>query len=418
MLTKEEKRILKKTEELRRKIRAEKEEYREISREAERIGERRDSRYSRPTGGSADAYSAEGRPGNGYHAEKGRCSGGDAYPGAGYSKGRDETAAGEPAPAETEKKKKKFHILPVLFLLLVLFSVFLFLTVFLFSMKTDVRPFDPIAESADWGLLPEGTENVTNILLIGTDARAADDDSRSDAIIVASLCPKQKKIYLTSILRDCYTVIPGYGQNRINHAYQMGGPKLLIETIEQNFHIRIDAYMKVDFFAFIDIIDSLGGVEITVAPEEVHYVNAYLCEVNLILGLDPEDAFIPTEGTYMMNGRQALAYARIRYIGTDFARTQRQRTVIEAAVRKVKQKPWKVFSAGSQVFSDLTTDLDPFAMTKTVFRFLFAAGYDIETEHVPIDGLWWNDLTPSGQEVLNMDFGATSDALRTMIYGY
>ena len=326
----------------------------------------------------------------------------------------------QPVVIPPEKPKKKHRFLRLVFtliLLAVLLAALLALYIYLKAGKTVYQPFKWFEEQAEWGLPGKGEMGVTNILLIGTDARASDEDSRSDAIMVASICPKQRKIYLTSILRDSYVTIPGYGQNRINHAYQMGGPTLLRETIELNFHIRIDHYLKVDFFSFIEIIDALGGVDIEVTDEEVHYVDAYLSEINHLLGVDPQDSFIYAGGQYHFSGKQALAYARIRYIGTDFGRTERQRTVINAAVSQAKKHPFSVLRASGKIFPALTTDMTDSELTLLILKAPVYSFWKTETGRVPIDGYWTNELTPSGQEVLGIDFEATSRILREMIYG-
>ena len=324
------------------------------------------------------------------------------------------------------KKNRKRHpglviFLILLFLLLIAGAFFAF--IYRFVGKTDYAPYEPIAEEESYNLPAAGEKGVMNILLIGTDGRdqQADSraDSRSDSIIVVSVCPKQKKIYMTSILRDSYVDIPGYGMNRINHAFQMGGPQLLVQTIEQNFGIRIDNYAKVDFYSFVDIVDAINGVQIDVTNEEVHYVNAYLSEINQLMGLDAQDSFLPEGqgGTYILNGRQALAYSRIRYIGTDFGRTARQRLVLQAAADRIRQGGIKMaLKAGETVLSKITTDISDLEMTMLVFRAVFLLRYDLVSARIPYDGLWWNDLTPDGQEVIGINFESTRSQFRSMIY--
>ena len=260
-------------------------------------------------------------------------------------------------------------------------------------------------------------DDVMNVLLIGSDERGSVDTARSDAMIVLSVNENTKKIVMTSILRDSYVNIPGYGMQRINHSYQMGGPALLIQTIEENFKIGIDYYASVDFFAFMDIIDCVDGVEITVTDEEVQWVNAYVADLNSILG-DPEgDGYISGAGTLTMTGKQALAYSRIRYVGTDFARTERQRTVLNAVIDKLKSaNPIQLFRVVNTVLPDVDTDMDDHAMTMTLFKAITYLGYDIEQFRVPMDGTWWNE-DAGGQEVLGMDFAANIAGLQNTIYG-
>ena len=104
-------------------------------------------------------------------------------------------------------------------------------------------------------------KDVTNILLIGCDSRKKGGGGRSDAIIIVSINKKIKTITATSILRDVYLQIPGKKNNRINASYAMGGASLLLDTIKKNFKIEVDRFAAVDFYAFIDIVDSVGGVD-------------------------------------------------------------------------------------------------------------------------------------------------------------
>lgn len=325
----------------------------------------------------------------------------------------------EEAPA-VPKKKKKSHakkiaavLLTICMILALLFAGAYFIVRAIVS-RTNYQPYETeYVRAAD----VMHDSDVMNVLLIGSDERGSVDTARSDAMIVLSVNENTKKIVMTSILRDSYVNIPGYGMQRINHSYQMGGPALLIQTIEENFKIGIDYYASVDFFAFMDIIDCVDGVEITVTDEEVQWVNAYVAELNSILG-DPEgDGYISGAGTLTMTGKQALAYSRIRYVGTDFARTERQRTVLNAVIDKLKgANPIQLFRVVNTVLPDVDTDMDDHAMTMTLFKAITYLGYDIEQFRVPMDGTWWNE-DAGGQEVLGMDFAANIAGLQNTIYG-
>src|SRR5699024_3160714 len=189
-----------------------------------------------------------------------------------------------------KKKTAKWKIvliaLVITFLLAAIAAVGAFILIYSNVSRTNYEPIAQSERSAD--VLAE-QKGVKNILLLGTDERVSGETSRSDAIIVLSINENRKKIVMTSILRDSYVEIPGYGKNRINHAYQMGGAALMIQTIENNFKIPIDSYAKVDFFSFMGIIDKLGGVPITVTQEELGYLNGYIAEINTLQGLPVND---------------------------------------------------------------------------------------------------------------------------------
>ncbi|MGN0622470.1 MAG: LCP family protein [Oscillospiraceae bacterium] len=260
-------------------------------------------------------------------------------------------------------------------------------------------------------------DNVYNILLIGTDARTASGRGRSDSMILVSINKNTKKIIMTSFLRDIYLSIPNVESTRLNHAYAYGGADLLIDTIEQNFKVRIDKYAQVNFYSFITVVDSLGGVDINVTDDEVQYVNMYLREINRLEGLDESDGMLSSGGTYTLNGRQALAYSRIRYIGTDFQRTERQRTVLEKLINKMKSASLtELNDLADKLLPNITTNLQQGEVFSLILNSPTYFGYDVVQCRVPDDNTWWN-LTIRGMAVLGVDFDANISYLRKNIYG-
>lgn len=317
-----------------------------------------------------------------------------------------------------KKKTAKWKIvliaLVITFLLAAIAAVGAFILIYSNVSRTNYEPIAQSERSAD--VLAE-QKGVKNILLLGTDERVSGETSRSDAIIVLSINENRKKIVMTSILRDSYVEIPGYGKNRINHAYQMGGAALMIQTIENNFKIPIDSYAKVDFFSFMGIIDKLGGVPITVTQEELGYLNGYIAEINTLQGLPVNDGQLAQAGNYQLNGKQALAYSRIRYIGTDFARTERQRTVLDGLFQQLKTaSPKELYEVAATILPDITTNIGNMDLTKMIAKSVFYMKYDIIQNRIPMDGTW-NDLVVGGQEVLEIDFEANREGLKSMIYG-
>ncbi len=157
-----------------------------------------------------------------------------------------------------------------------------------------------IAESGD----------VYNILLVGVDLRAGETwNGNSDSMILVSINSAKKTIYLTSFMRDLYAEIPGVGTYKLNRAFAVGGGPLLVQTIEENYRISIDAYAWVDFYDMIDIIDLIGGIDIEVSADEVEVANSYIKEMATGIGLDASDYYLTSEGTLHLNGMQAVEYA-------------------------------------------------------------------------------------------------------------
>ena len=171
--------------------------------------------------------------------------------------------------------------------------------------------------------------DVYNVLLVGVDRRDTSWAGNSDTMILMSLNYEKKQISMISLMRDTYVDIPGIGMRKLNAAHANGAGPLLLETVTQNYKIQVDRYVSVDFNSLIDIIDKIGGVELTLSSEEVRVANNYVKEMCNLRDLDPTSYFFIQEGTKNCSGIQAVAYARIRYVGNaDYERTERQRTVL------------------------------------------------------------------------------------------
>ena len=197
--------------------------------------------------------------------------------------------------------------------------------------------------------VPDSTTPLVNVLLIGQDAREGEAGSRSDSIMLCTYNAQSQKLFFTSFLRDLYVPIPGHGSNRINAAYAFGGRKLLKQTIEENFQLKIDGTVEVDFSQFSEIIDLLGGVCITLRADEANVINE-------------ETGSQLTEGAQTLNGQQALAYARIRKLDSDgdFSRTSRQRMVMQAILDSYRNAgTGKILRLVYSLLPMISTDMDP-----------------------------------------------------------
>lgn len=230
-------------------------------------------------------------------------------------------------------------------------------------------------------------ENVINILLIGQDRREHQNGrQRSDAIILCTINKSKRTITMTSFLRDMYVQIPGYTARKINDSYALGGMKLLNETLELNFGIQVDGNVEVDFNGFMDVIDLLGGVDITLTEEEANFLNNrgnWEVEEYEKWDLQP--------GLNHLNGSQALAYSRIRYIGMDFERSERQRKVLSALFEKVKGRSLlELNSLLDKILPMITTDLSKTEITSYVFQVApLLLDMNIVTQRVPADDTWY-----------------------------
>lgn len=260
-------------------------------------------------------------------------------------------------------------------------------------------------------------ENVLNILLIGSDHRGDVAGSRSDCMMVLSINKNTKELVLTSFMRDCYVQIPGYQNNRLNAAYSFGGEKLLIETIENNFKIKIDKYAQVDFFAFMKVIDAIGGIDMDISEAEMECINDYIIEINNLEGLPADDGALSDYGNVHLNGKQALAFARIRYVGNaDFERTERQRRVVNAAFEEVKNLSiLEINDLLNIVLPEITTDLTFGEIVSVVLDLPEYKNYELVSNRVPYDGTF-SGVNIRGMSVLSLDFEENITRLQEDIY--
>lgn len=269
------------------------------------------------------------------------------------------------------------------------------------------------------------SDSVRNILVIGSDSRDPKDRGRTDTIILLSINKDTKKIIMTSFMRDMYVNINGKNDKgeqintweKINSAYVHGGAELLMDTIERNFNIAVDDYVYFGFDSFIDIVDAVGGIEVTITTEEAKGMQPQTMEINDIMKRKHTQDILHKGGTYNLNGYQALAYARLRYVGNaDFQRTERQRAVINKIIDKVKSNPLSFNSFGNSAAENISTNMSKADMFLLFYKCLFSMNYEIEQLRLPAD----NDYTygtHNGQSTLDVNFDSCQRMLRKKIYG-
>lgn len=259
-------------------------------------------------------------------------------------------------------------------------------------------------------------KDVFNILLVGSDRRDSKTSGRSDVMMILSINKKKEKIILTSFLRDIFVEIPGKKSNRLNVAYSAGGPSLLIKTFETNFRIKIDRYASVDFISFINIVDAIGGIDISITEEELPIFNDYIYDLNYLLDEEYDKDILNTHGNHILNGKQALAYCRIRYIGTDFARTGRQREVLEQIFNKVKSSNLSTLNdLLNSILPMITTNLEEGEIISHVLSLKKYLGYDISQWSVPMAGTYKN-VRIRNMAVLDIDFNKNIKELDNRVY--
>ena len=261
------------------------------------------------------------------------------------------------------------------------------------------------------------SDDVYNILLIGCDSREAGGSGRSDAMIIVSINSKTKKIILTSFLRDIYLKIPSHKNNRLNSAYAYGGANLLIDTIEENFKIDIDKYISIDFYSFIDVVDSIDGVTLDVKEEYIPIINFYIKEINQHMGLEESSDLLTQEGNYVLNGKQTLGYVRNRYIGMDFERTARQRIVLQTIFDKVKDLSYRnILKLLDNVLPQVTTNLNEKKIISLILSLPTYKNYEIEQWSIPMEDTY-SFVTINRMSVIGIDFEKNINELHDRVYG-
>lgn len=257
---------------------------------------------------------------------------------------------------------------------------------------------------------------ITNILLLSSDARPGEDISRSDSIMILTIDNIHKKLKVTSLMRDMLVKIDGHGEEKLNHAFAYGGPTKTIETIQNNFGIKLDNYVIVDFSAFVKIIDAIGGIQVTIKDYELDELNKYIID-----GGGSEKDLLPAPGTYTLNGYQALSYARIRKVGDgEFERTERQRTVIQLALEKVKDmSPVKLVSLLNELFPYVKTNIslgDAMNYGFTALNVGKSCNFEIEQFRIPLDSISKGGIIDNKGWVFVIDKVETSKALQEFIF--
>lgn len=182
-------------------------------------------------------------------------------------------------------------------------------------------------------------EGYTNVALFGLDSRENDlgKGNRSDTIMIASLNNDTKEVKLVSIYRDTLLELDDGSYNKANAAYAFGGPEGAVSLINRNLDMNIEKYVTVNFNALVDVIDAVGGLDLELTHDEVVHMNNYCVETSKVTGKSYEKIEPEVEGTYHLNGVQAVSYSRIRYTaGGDFKRAERQRLVLQKIADKVQ----------------------------------------------------------------------------------
>lgn len=185
-------------------------------------------------------------------------------------------------------------------------------------------------------------QKYTNIALFGVDARNGklSSGTRTDTIMILSLNNETGEARLISVYRDTYLNLGNDSYNKCNGAYAKGGPEQAISMLNLNLDLYITDFVTIGFEGLMEVIDALGGVEVNIEQNEIKHLNNYQASMyateenpnNLTTDYVP----VTKPGLQTLSGYQAVAYCRIRAVGNDFGRTERQREVLQAVLDKAQ----------------------------------------------------------------------------------
>lgn len=317
---------------------------------------------------------------------------------------KKEKAPLTPKQIQRRKRNKILLFVAEIFVLLLLLVVFWGVTQ---VRKINIVKFDDaeleinkeIQESMETGVM----KGYRNIAIFGVDSREKqlDKSTRTDVIMIASINQDTGEVKLVSLYRDTFLNLSTDTYNKANLAYAYGGPKQAIAMLNMNLDMNITDFVTIGFDGVINAIDSIGGVEINVTEAEISHLNNF--QISMVGKQDGVNAagepnYVATAGTdytpvtapglQTLNGLQATAYMRIRQVGNDFGRTQRQRTVIEKVAKKALTiNTSKLSSIAESVFPQVATSLE---LSEIIELLGGIANYQMgETSGFPFDGEFW-----------------------------
>ena len=205
-------------------------------------------------------------------------------------------------------------------------------------------------------------------------------------------------------MRALYVMIPNHEYSMLNAAFSWGGPSLLLKTINENFRIKVDDYVLIDFSGFVQAIDAAGGVDIDLTEAEVAYLLKYHPDRVIAVGVNHLDGIL------------ALEYARIRKIDSDFRRTGRQRNLIEAMIRKMSAMSATDLDAlARQILPLVRTNRTGSSLVSLAVDSLSYSGFPISQLMIPINKTH-DMMIVRGVQMERFDARANIEALQNFLY--
>lgn len=253
-----------------------------------------------------------------------------------------------------------------------------------------------------------------NILLLGTDNRYESDTyGRTDSMIILSINLPTKQAKLTSLMRDIWVKMDGHGSQKLNAASVYGGPTLTMSTINSYFGMNLSNYVLINITGLAEVIDQLGGVELTVTEEERKALNKGLFNLSEESGMTQLEQ---SGENVHLNGNQAVAYARIRKIDSDYRRTERQRALLSAMAARLKQTDaGEVQSVIDALLPYVETNLSVSDLATLAYVGLQIDLADVGQYRLPADGTYQDGMF-GNTWCIKPDFEKNTELLHEFIY--
>lgn len=309
------------------------------------------------------------------------------------------------------------HVVLFIFILLLIIAVTLFGAYqYLFSGLEHDESFAEVAATQTETLAVNTQKdfseaNIVNIAIFGVDSKTS-DAGRSDATMILSIDYEHNKVKLTSLARDSLVYIPDRDTHeKLTHAYAYGGAQLAVKTINTNYNTNISNYIAVNFSEMADIVDLMGGVEVDLTAKERSHLSSFF---------DVDVSGLSTGENVVLNGKQAVAYSRIRYIDSDLERASRQREVMNSLFARAKNlSPTQYPALIKECLSLCTTSLT-YTDIMSFVGILTQGDISLEQLSVPTEGdsleAWGGIMSSSGAWCWIYDTREASDIILSFIY--
>ena len=293
---------------------------------------------------------------------------------------------------------------------------------------TEDQMVDVTDLSINTGLSPEWM----NILLLGVDQRVQGESCRSDTMIICSINTETSEVKLTSLMRDMAVEFDDLGANngtyRLNAANYFGGPELTMKTINELLGLNIEKYVIVNFTGFTQICEALGGIEMDITEAEKEQINLNVwSQLQIAYENGWDESNLTDANGYLgpndygenihLNGRQALAYARIRKIDSDWERTNRQRKVLVAMMDKMRgTNMLQLLQLGGSLMQYVETNMTLEEIISIADKVLNSGLEGAETMAVPVTDTYVQETRNNQSMFYDIDWTTNAREVQNFIY--